>query len=129
MFEAAINPADDRIHSLHRESIGAFESKSLYTDAPSQTLGQQQSIVSMCNEADGDTYTHQSIRHWQSRPFNQDNVVDMPEPDTCDVNPLSWDIGEGQELTAWGNALAGVGEHLADHTYQEYTNHDELVAD
>jgi hypothetical protein len=44
------------------------------------------------------------------------------ELQNCDMDPV-------RELAAWGNDLAGVGEHLADYRYQEYMNSDELTID
>jgi hypothetical protein len=55
--------------------------------------------------------------------------MDMLGPEMCDVDPYSWDMSPGQELTAWGNDLAGVGEHLEDHTYQKHTIYGEPVVD
>jgi hypothetical protein len=127
MLWAAVVPSNDTIHGPNNGRSGCFYSNSL--DPFSRTQSLRHSIGSMCSEADYGTYIYQSIGHWQSRPFCQHDVIDLPGSDISDFDPLSWDTDQGQELTAWGNALAGVGEHLVDHNCQEYTNHDELVVD
>jgi hypothetical protein len=112
MLGAGLVPTDDTIHGLTRGGIGCFHSNSL--DGPSQTQGQQQEIGSLFNEADNDSPSYQSTSLWQSRCLNE---VDMPglDPD--------------EELTAWSNDLAGIGEHLADHISQEHASYGELVVD
>jgi hypothetical protein len=37
--------------------------------------------------------------------------------------------GSTQELTAWGNDLAGIGNHLDDYGCPEYADNDELIVD
>lgn len=127
MLEAAVVPADGFMHGLHNEGTGSFNDD--LPDPPYQTQSRQHSTASMYNEADHDTPNYQSGSHWQAGSVYQDNAIDMPGTDMSNVDPLSWDIDQGRELTAWDNALAGVGEHLADHMYQEYTSHDELVVE
>jgi hypothetical protein len=125
MLEVAVIPADGFVHSRRHEGTGS--SNDTLTGPPYETRSQQHSTASMCNEADCSTPNYQTFYHWQSRSIYQNGATDMPGPDMSDVE--SWDISQGYDLTVWDNALAGVGEHLADHKYQGYTNHGELVVD
>jgi hypothetical protein len=106
---------DDTIQGLTREGTRCFHSDSL--GGSSQTQGQQQGKESIFSEADYDSLGYRSPSHWQSPFLAQNNEMDMLRQDL------------GQELAAWGNDLAGIGEHLADYRYQEYINRDELTID
>jgi hypothetical protein len=44
------------------------------------------------------------------------------------LNP-SLGIWIGMGLTAWGNDLAGIGEHLAGDTYEEYASANDFLID
>jgi hypothetical protein len=107
-------PIDGTIQGLTREGTGCFHNN--YLDGPSQTQGQQQGKESMFNEADNGSLGYQSASLWQSRFISQ-NEMGMPGQDL------------DQELTAWGNDLAGIGEHFADCRYEEYINRGELTMD
>jgi len=91
----------------------------------------------MYNEADPDITNHRpDSGHWQSGLFHGDHVSEvhvmgLSMPDITDVDPLSWEIEcvWGEQLTAWGSALAGIGEHFAEYPNQEYNRHDEFIID
>jgi hypothetical protein len=115
MLGVSLAPSDDTIHGLTREGTGCLHSNSL--DGPPQTKCQRQEIGSMFNEADYDSPSYQTTSLWESRFLSQDNEMDMPGPNS------------NQELTAWGNDLAGIGKHLVDHISQEYASYGKLMAD
>lgn len=123
IVEAAVAPANDNLRTK------SLKSKLFRKDTTSQTESQQHGKAGMYNEADRDTPDYQYFSHRQSRSAYQENAIDMPGPDMSDVDPPSWHLDQDHELTAWGNTLAGVGEHLVDHTYEEYTSHDKLVVE
>jgi hypothetical protein len=54
-------------------------------------------------------------------------VMDVPGRDEYGLDSLSWNRDSNQDPTAWGNDLAGVGEHLGTHSCQEYTFLDGFV--
>lgn len=54
-------------------------------------------------------------------------VMDVPGRDEYGLDSLSWNRDSNQDPTAWGNDLAGVGEHLGIHSCQEYTSLDGFV--
>jgi hypothetical protein len=127
MLETVVVRADGLMHGLYNEGAGGFNDN--LPDPPHQTQSQQHSTASMYNEADCDTPNYHSAALLQSRSVCHGNAIDIPGSDMFDADPLFWDFDQDHELNAWGDALAGVGEHLVDHTYQEYINHDELVVD
>ena len=127
MFEADVVPPESIMHGPHNEGTGGFNDN--LPNSPFQTQNQQHSTASMYNEADCNTPNYQSAALLQSRSVCHDNTIDMPGSDMFDADPLSWDFDQDHDITAWGNALAGVGEHLVDHAYQEYINRDKLVVD
>jgi hypothetical protein len=124
MFKAAVVSADGLMRGPHNGGTGDFNDN--LPELPYQAQSHRYSTASMYNEPDCDAPNYQSDSHWQSHSDSRDNTMDLLGPDKFDVDPMSWDIGRGQDLTAWGHALAGVGEHLVD-TYQECANQDELV--
>lgn len=92
-----------------------------------QTQSQQKSIASTYNEADFDTATCQGTDRWP-RYSHQEHIVDTPGYDEYDIESLYWNMDPDRELTAWGNDLFGIGEHLAG-SYQEYATGDDFVMD
>jgi hypothetical protein len=107
-LEAAVISADNLMHGLHNEGSGGSNNNDLPVP-PSRTQSQQHRTSSLYNEVGCDTPNYQSTSLWRSRSACQDNVMDIQGPYTFDVDPPSWDLDQDHELTAWGNALAGVG--------------------
>jgi hypothetical protein len=54
-------------------------------------------------------------------------VIDVSGRDEYGLDFLFWNRDSNQDPTAWGNDLAGVGEHLGTHSCQEYTSLDGFV--
>lgn len=114
-------PGDDTFAPPDGDILGAFrggrevsESKLLYEDNLSRGQDLQQDATSMCNEADHHTPGYQCA-------LLDENIHAIVSP--------SWDNESSQveEPSAWGGALAGVGEHFAAYPHQEYTGRDELI--
>lgn len=120
----ALVSTDGTLHGLNIDHTGCFYSESLH--APYRPQCQQQETESMFNEADYDSLCYVSASHWQSRLVDQDDAMDVMEPN---ADLPSWDMDSDQELTARGNDLAGIGEHFADLNHHEYSGHNDLLVD
>jgi hypothetical protein len=101
----------------------------LALDALSRAQGKQQGIKSMFNEADYDSLGCESGSHWQSRLVDQDDAMDVLEPDENIADLPFWGMNSDQELTAWGNDLAGIGGHFVDLGHHEYSRYDDHLVD
>lgn len=127
MHGVALVSTDGTLHGLNIDHPVCFYSESL--DVPYQPQSQQQGTESMFNEADYDSLGYMSAGHWQSRLVDQDDAMDVLEPDENAADLPSWDLDSDRELTARGNDLAGIGEHFADINHHEYSGHGDLLVD
>jgi hypothetical protein len=118
---------DGTLHGLNIDHTGCFYSESL--DAPYGPQSRQQGTESMFNDADYDSLGYVSASDWQSRLVDQDDVMDVLEPDENAADLPSWDMDSDQELTTWGNDLAGIGGRFADLDHHEYSRHVDLLVD
>lgn len=134
-LEAAVAaPLEGLTNDLQTEGTRAFDNIKLYYVPHSrsliywdQTQSQQQSIAGTYNEADFDSPTYEGTGLWP-RPSHREHIVGIARHDEYDIEPLSWNKYSDGELTAWGNDLAGIGEHLAGSTY-EYASANDFVVD
>lgn len=92
-----------------------------------QPATQQNSVENIFNEADPNTCTYQSTDHRYPHSSYQDNGAHTPGIDEYDIDPAYWKIDSKQDVTAWGNVLAGVGEHLAKYSHPGYANDGGLI--
>jgi len=117
------------ICDLHKEGIGYFISGS--TNTPYRARTQHSGTGSMYNEADTHIPGYPSEGSCEHPSFYQGHDVDSSALDTCDVDPLSWDIESirGEQLTAWGCPLAGIGQRFVEQQNQQCVYCDELVVD
>jgi hypothetical protein len=135
-LEAAVAaPLEGPTNDLQAEGTRAFNNIKFYDDPHSrslmywdQTQSQQQSIVSTYHEVDIDTPTYEGTGRWP-RCSHREHIVGIAGHDEYDIEPLSWNMDSDGELTAWGNDLAGIGEHLAESTYDEYASANDFVVD
>jgi hypothetical protein len=135
-LEAAVAASlEGPTNDLQLEGTRAFNNIKLCDDPLSRapmywdlTQNQQQGIASTYVEAGFATPNYQATDCW-SRSSYQEHLIDTLGCDGCGVESLYWNMDPGRELTAWGNDLAGVGEHLAGSTYQGYTRGDDFVVD
>lgn len=117
--DATNSEAFDSLGSDVKEgSTTILKSKQLPEDASHQVQGQQSNLGSMYHADDRDSYT-----------LTQSSVQDHVTDDDHVVEYLAWNMDSAQELTAWGNDLAGVGEHLGGYEYHECASLDELVVE
>jgi len=93
-----------------------------------QTQSQQQSYAVTYNETDFDTPTYQGASNWPPSS-HQEHILDMLGHDGQDIESYSWNMDRDGELTAWGNDLAGIGEHLEGGTNEEYASANEFLVD
>jgi len=127
MHGVALVSTDGTLHGSNIDHTGCFYSESL--DAPYRPQSQQQGTESMFNEVDYDSLGYVSASHWQPRLVDQDDAIDVQEPDENAADLPSWDMDSDQELTARGNDLAGIGEHFSDLNHHEYSGRDDLLVD
>jgi hypothetical protein len=135
-LEAAVAaPLEGPANDLQTDGTRALNNIKLYDDPHSRTLmywdqtqSQQQSIASTYNEAECDTPTYEGTSRWL-RSYHHEHMGGIAGCDEYDIEPLSWNIDSGGELTAWGNDLAGIGEHLIESTYDEYARANDFAVD
>jgi len=93
-----------------------------------QTQSQQQSYAVTYDETDFDTPTYQGTSHWPPSSY-QEHILGMLGHDGQDIESCPWNMDRDEELTAWGNDLAGIGEHLEGGTNEEYASANEFLVD
>lgn len=81
----------------------------------------------MSNKAEGGVTDQEATVNLESFLGFEDDAMDQLGGLTDYAHLSYWDTGTAYELTARRDDLAGVGEHLADYTYQGYTSDGFLV--
>jgi hypothetical protein len=121
--------------SLQVEGTTTISNRTLFSnhfqplvDSRHQTQSQSHSATSISKRADSNSALCQGTCRWP-RPSDGECIMATPGHNECDSESLLWGMDPSQELTAWGNELAGIGEQLAETTNQDYVDGDEFVVD
>lgn len=122
-----IEVSDGEIYVLYGDSTG--DRNGYPVEARFYTQHQKRGRKTMSNKADRSATDQEATGNLGSYFGVEVDAMDRLGEVMDDVHLSHWDAGTAYELTARGNDLAGVGEHLADYTYQEYAGHGKLVVD
>jgi hypothetical protein len=122
-----IKISDGEIYVLYGDSTG--DRNGCLVEASFYTQHQKRGRKKMSNKADRSVTDQEATGNLVSHFVVEVDEIDRLGEVIDDMHLSCWDTGTADELNAWGNDLAGVGEHLADYTYQEYASHGKLVVD
>jgi len=122
-----IKVSDGGIYVLHGDSTG--DRNGCLVEASFYTRRQKHVRKTMSNKADRSATDQEATGNLVSHFGVEVDAIGRVGEVIDDVHLSYWDTGTADELNAWGNNLAGVGEHLADYAYQEYASHGKLVVD
>jgi hypothetical protein len=120
-----IKVSDGEIYVLYGDSTG--DRNGCLVEAGFYTQRQKRGRKTMSNKANRSATDQEATGNLVSYFGVEVGAIDRLGEVIDDVHLSYWDTGTAGELNAWDSDLAGVGEHLADYTDQEYASHGKLV--
>ncbi len=125
----------ERTTSLQVEGTTTISNRTLFydhfqplVDSRHQTQSQTHSAASVSIRAGPNGALWKGTCRWP-RSSDGECIMGTPGHSECNSESLWWGMDPSQELTALDNELAGIGEHLAETTNQDYVDGDDLVLD